>query len=362
MSNNTFNLWTYGDAHVPQDMKRGRESLAEAFRQSEGTGDPIHPSFDWDIAIDVGDNSASQGLPTDEEGLQVLAQYDALTKHRREDIYSLCGNHDRNGLREPEAEWFRRWLDPMGVQPKTSKFDASLRPHPTDGTWERYSFRVGNILFLIMSDVNEPSQIVGRGDLDGKVGGNPSGVVSQETFDWWRDMVLSHPDEIIVTAHHYVLKDTTVASGSWEGMALDEDGHWRTNYHGLKPESTPDGASYLYWVGGNPNSHAFQKVLESNPGCVDLWLGGHTHASPVDTHGGKSHIEQRYGVHFVNVCGLTRHHGHSHNCHPMSRLFTFEDGSDQAKIRCYLHNDSFAPVGWFPENERTITLSKPFQK
>ena len=361
MGREIFNLWAYGDAHVPADMRHGRESLAEAFRQSEGTGNPAHPVFDWDIAVDVGDNSAGQHLPTDAEGLQVLAQYEVLKKHRREEIYTICGNHDRNGLREPEGEWFRKWMDPLGEQPETSKLDRSLRPYPVAGTWERYSFCVGNILFLMTSDVNEPSQVVGRGDLDGKVGGNPGGVVSQETFAWWREMVLTHPDDIVVTVHHYVLKDTTVASGPWEGMMMDDDGHWRTNYHGLKSQSTPEGASYLYWVGGNPNSYAFQKVLAAHPGCVDLWLGGHTHASPVDTHGGKSHVEEKYGTHFMNVCGLTRHHGNSCNCHPMSRIMSFTDGSDKVKVRCYLHDDSFAPVGWFPENERVITLSRPFQ-
>ena len=33
----------------------------------------------------------------------------------------------------------------------------------------------------MMSDINEPSQKIGRGDL----GGNPAGEVSGETFEWW---------------------------------------------------------------------------------------------------------------------------------------------------------------------------------
>ena len=74
-------------------------------------------------------------------------------------------------------------------------------PSPWSGTWERYSFRVGNLLFLMMSDINEPTQKVGRGTL----GGNPGGVVSGETFRWWQQMARSKP---IV---HYHQCNTTMA-------------------------------------------------------------------------------------------------------------------------------------------------------
>jgi hypothetical protein len=109
---------------------------------------------------------------------------------------------------------------------------------------ERYSFRVGNILFLMMSDRNEPSQKIGRRTL----GGHPGGVVSGETFAWWKKMVEASPDSIIISVHHYVLKNTAVASGEWEGMNKDENGKWIGHYHGYYEQGTPQGASYLYWV------------------------------------------------------------------------------------------------------------------
>ena len=34
----------------------------------------------------------------------------------------------------------------------------------------------------------------------------------------------SSGDDIVISAHHYMLKDTTVASGEWEGVAKSEDG------------------------------------------------------------------------------------------------------------------------------------------
>ena len=86
-----------------------------------------------------------------------------------------------------------------------------------------------------MSDINEASQKIGRGDL----GGNPGGVVTGETFAWWKQMVESHPEDIIISAHHYMVKDTTVASGEWEGIFKDDEGNWINGYHGYKPLGAP---------------------------------------------------------------------------------------------------------------------------
>jgi hypothetical protein len=81
----------------------------------------------------------------------------------------------------------------------------------------------------MMSDINEPSQKIGRGTL----GGNPGGVVSGDTFRWWQHMIEENRSSIVITASHYVLKDTTVASGEWEGMRRDPNGAWKSWYlHG----------------------------------------------------------------------------------------------------------------------------------
>ncbi len=220
----TFKLWTFGDPHVGTDLKKGRRSLADALRQSEQGGEDGGPPFEWDIALNVGDYSGGQWIADDEEGRQVVEQFSVLEKHRREDVYDICGNHDRNGSWQPEAEWFQKWADPMGVNTRFSQVHADRRPYPVHGTWERYAFRAGNLLILMMSDRNEPSRPYGRGLL----GGNPGGVVTRETFDWWKHQVESNRDCLILTAHHYMLKETTVASGLWEGVAKDENGAWKT--------------------------------------------------------------------------------------------------------------------------------------
>ena len=103
-----------------------------------------------------------------------------------------------------------------------------------------------------------------------------------------------------------------------------------------------------YFVDGQPDSGRiegfFDEMLrETGRPAIDLWLGAHTHTHPDDCAGGRSHIETKWGVNFVNVSALTRYHGRR-NSVPMSRLFTFTDGSGEALVRCYL-----LPVGCFLE-------------
>ena len=134
---------------------------------SEQGGAQGGPHFEWDVAVDIGDMSGGQQVPEDDEGMEIVRQFGALKQHPREAIYNICGNHDRSGLDEPPAWWWRKWVDPTGEHSEYSRVDPAKRPYPIEGTWERYAFQVGNIQFLLMSDVNEPSQKLGRGQSRG---------------------------------------------------------------------------------------------------------------------------------------------------------------------------------------------------
>ena len=90
---------------------------------------------------------------------------------------------------------------------------SRLARPPVRGTWERYEFRVGTWPFLMMSDRNEPTQMVGRAS-----GGNPGGVVTGETFGWWQRRVEAHRDGLVLSAHHYMLKDTNRGLRRVEGV------------------------------------------------------------------------------------------------------------------------------------------------
>lgn len=345
---NDFNVWVTACAHIHSDLRHGRRSLAEAIEQSESGGALGGPPFDWDIMLQLGDISGTQAPPADADGPPVVAQLHAGRKHGRELIYDLVGNHDASGPAEPTQWWFRKWVDPLGEQTQYSGVHAERRPYPIEGTWERYAFRAGNLLFLMMGDRNDGGPPRGRSEM----GGWPAGAVTRETFEWWRAMVEANPDSIIVTCAHHVLRDTTTASGCMEGVD--------SGYHGRYDDAA--GASYLYWVGDDADATPFQDYLAAHPGAVDMWLAGHTHTHPDDSYGGKSLIERRWGVTFANCAALTRHHGHKPRpLYPMSRVVGFDAGRSEATIRCYLHTDDHAPQGWYPPAERTVPLRTAFR-
>ena len=185
------------------ERRMGRESLADSIRDSEQGGKLGGPSFDWDIALMLGDFSGSQGTPDDAEGAEVVRQFKALKKHRREDVYEVVGNHDASGPDEPTQWWFKKWIDPTGENTRFSGVDSSRRPYPIEGTWERYKFRVGNLVFLMMGDRNDGGPPAGRG----KKGGYPSGAVTGETFEWWKREVEANQSSVIISTHHHMLKE-----------------------------------------------------------------------------------------------------------------------------------------------------------
>ena len=147
-----------------------------------------------------------------------------------------------------------------------------------------------------------------------------------------------------------------MASGPWEGYLPDGKGGWQSYYHGYFADGGPEGASYLYFLDDKPAAQAFEGYLAENPGSLDLWLGGHTHANPDDRKGGRSHIERKWDCNFVNVAALSLYHGRTNV--PMSRLLTFEDGSDEVLVQCYLHTSDYAPQGGYAPAERTIMLNR----
>ncbi len=354
-------VWAFADSHVGTDITFERESLAEAIRQSEYGGEIGGTAFEWDIALSLGDFAGGFGVPTDEEGEELVRQFSALDIHRREDIYSVAGNHDATTYTEPTQWWFRKWIDPLGENSEFSGVDSENRQYPITGSWERYSFRIGNLLFLMMSDRNDLPPPVGRGPINAgqEIGGYPAGAVTGETFTWWQQAIDDNPDAIIVSAHHHMLKETTTGSGPWEGFTIQEDGSRRSLYHGINPGGAPEGASYLYFLDEEPDAMAFENYLADSPNAIDIWMGAHTHISPARETGGRKYLERKWGVNFINVAALSRYHNPL-IVPPSSRLLTFTEGSDQVKVQYYLHTNDFYYQGWYADAEMTITISKPF--
>ena len=359
-----FKVWVFSDPHVGTDIKEGYESLATAIRQSESgqAGHDSSPAFHWDIAICLGDFAGDFEAPEDAEGKEVVRQFSALKEHRREQVYSIAGNHDATTHKQETQWWFRKWIDPEGNNTGYSKVNAARRPYPIEGNWERYYFRVGNLLFLLMSDRNDLPPPVGRGPIDDSVnrGGYPAGAVTSDTFNWWRKLVEDNSDSIIISGHHHMLKNTTAASGEWGGFAKQDDGSMRPLYHGYNSSGAPVGASYLYFLDDKPDAQAFESYLDANNKAIDLWLGGHTHLGPGVAVNGSGAIEEKWGVTFVNVAALSRDHNPL-KVAPSSRLLTFTDGEDTVLVQQYLHTNDYYFPGWYKNAERIVELSKPFR-
>lgn len=343
-----FNVWACGCCHIHSDLAHGRRSLAEAIEQSEEGGAEGGPAFDWDIMLNLGDFSGTQGPPTDADGPPVVEQMRAGRRHRLEQIYPLLGNHDASGPGEETQWWFRRYLDPLGEQPQHSAVRREHRPFPVAGSWERYSFVAGNVLFLMLGDRNDGGPPKGRAEH----GGYPAGAITSETFEWWRGMVEANRDKIIVTCAHHMLRDTTTATGRFEGV--------NGNYHHRYEDA--EGASYLYWVGDDTDSNAFHDYFATHPDAIDLWLGSHTHAHPDDRFGRKEMVERRWGVTFANVGAMTRYHGRDKRLWwPSSRVLGFQEGEASATLRAYLHTSHYAAQGWYEPASQRVPLRHPFR-
>jgi hypothetical protein len=69
----------------------------------------------------------------------------------------------------------------------------------------------------------------------------------------------------------------------------------------------------------------------------------------------------------LNVTAVTRYHASNRYRWeglspfvPLSRLFTFNEGSTEVKVQCYLHILDYAPQGWHQPAEWVTQLSRTF--
>lgn len=147
-----------------------------------------------------------------------------------------------------------------------------------------YSVTYGNLLFLFLSDQSTKS----RSD------------ISDETFLWWKDMVESNKDKIIITVSHAQLENS-----------------------GLIGSFVPSRVIH--------NSKRFEKVLQQEK--VALWVSGHSHVPQVIS-GPSTPNKDLGGTFFLNVGSINN----EYILDSESRLFYFHDGSDVVWIRSRNHS------------------------
>jgi len=264
----TLTVWALSDTHIKDEkhMKPFRNAV-------EDVNDNV-PNVD--MAINAGDVAH---FPKAES-------YDLYIKTRDgsyiKEWYEIIGNHDY----------------------KTDKGNI-FREKLRGGGDVNYTVEKGNILFIFMSNED-------RGKAT---------VISDETFEWWKDLVIKNQDKIIVVTTHAPLKGSGIT------------------FSGLKPRQIVD-------------SKRFREVLKEYK--VDIWFSGHLHM-PQELFGMIVRQKNLNGTVFIEISSIRPDLGGIKE--PQSRVLTFACGSDKVLVRSRNHERRF----FTPGLDKVITLSKPYE-
>lgn len=197
-----------------------------------------------------------------------------------EEWYEIIGNHD---LKTDMGKLFREKLR-----------------EDTD-----YAILKGNVLFIFMSDSER-----------GK-----STVISDETFEWWKDLVVNNQDKIKVVVTHAPLKGSGISFSAWKGRNV---------------------------VG----SKRFRQVLKDYR--VDLWFSGHLH-TPHGILSTTAEKESLGGTIFIHVSSIRPEMAGMKESE--SRVMTFVCGSDKVLVRVRNHERH----RYVTNLDEVFTLSKPYE-
>lgn len=393
-----FNAWLTTCSHL-KGPTGNPNTLKVAVDQSRGLHENV-PGFAWDILVDLGDWTASQKPPDVEDGIELSKILNDILGEDRGRFFTIAGNHDGDRKGWYPGEFTQKYVNPLGDEAfsQTSGFSAEQREKYKDlfqlidypGTgWDRYLVRSGNVVWIMLSDRNEYDELAeSRGDTSGRFqagrgseggmpdGGYPSGSVTLSTFKWWKKVVEDplFSDDILITAHHILPANTAIATkaGEIQRPSPDKQISWNKVFHGLSGSAGPEGSvgGQLYWIreyddrGKEIKQYAqtrpFMDYLRDNPGAVAAWLGGHTHVDyPEYSISGRGIFVRKYDVTFINVGALTDSHGGGED--QMSRLVTFEHGSDEAVINVFIHSSKSGDTkGWYDCSVRKFSLGKKF--
>lgn len=320
-------VWAWSDAHV---NVLESTSLADAVSQVEG--------FPWDFYVNAGDTFGFD-CPSQEDAQEVWEQLGDIALLG----YHVLGNHDPD---PDSAQTFREYLSPWSYTP----------PYSVTGQWDRYSFEVGNVLFLMLSDRNYPFEEApfARPSCGA---GSPAGRHTPGQFLWWKNRVEDNPDKIIITVAHHALEDTTAYTGMDEGF---EEG-----IHSAFSWFDQAGSSFIYAIGDHttdgrtsqfpggppvmgPIPEDYRGYLAENPGAISIWLHGHTHwtLDPDSRFNGRGMEAVVSEVLFMNLGAITTHHAPPDVA--FSRFLQFTDGSTHVSIKTWLHEEwNGNPIGFY---------------
>jgi hypothetical protein len=145
--------------------------------------------------------------------------------------------------------------------------------------------------------------------------------ISDETFNWWRNLIIDNQDKIIVTVTHAPLEGSGIPFSTFERRRIT-------------------------------NSERFTEVLKKYR--VDLWLSAHIHL-PQSFTNEINRLEEYNGAIFINVAGIrTEAFGLKQS---ESRVITFVCGSDRVLVRSRNHTGE----KWNKNLDAVFKLSKEYR-
>lgn len=206
-------------------------------------------------------------------------------------------------IRTRDRSYIKEWYEIIGNHDyKTDKgniFKKKLREDVN------YTVQKGNILFIFMSNAD-------RGKAT---------VISDETFEWWKDLVIKNQDKIIVVTTHAPLQGSGIP------------------FSAIKERQITD-------------SKRFREVLKKYK--VDLWLSGHLHI-PQEMIGMIVRQDKLNGTVFIEISSIRPELMGMKG--PESRVLTFACGSDKVLVRSRNHEMRI----FMPGLDKVFTLSKPYK-
>lgn len=350
--NDEFKIWAWACSHQESDLNNGRDSIGEAITQVDGEN-----GFEYDFAINAGDFGSRQAAPTldnaTDEGETIVASLETSKKARGK-MYSIAGNHDAGDY---NMNWFLRYIDPLGENTSYSGVDSNDNPYQINlmgaDTWHSYYIKFNKHLIVFLSDRNELPYPYGRGDSP-VPGGLPSGTISLETWNWFKNLVLTNANRNIYVLSHMNPRNTTIGTPDTDGVDGD--------FHSDNGIGAGSGGIYSIYDESNDTSldgsDSILDFFRDNPNhTVVNWMAGHSHAYLNETYRGRSEVYTIHGVTFMNIGHLTVYHTNATRPtpDPTSKLLTIK--GNNLNVKTYLHEIADGnPIGFYPANEFNIKL------
>jgi len=293
---------------------------------SDATNDVSSMSFDAVLSLGdlIGMAGSSNNGGNASQYFDQYLNYFAQTGHNRSELYNLLGNHDWSGA-SFGGPHYHAWekLDDINV----SNRPFSILDGVTNETNWNYTFQIGNVLFIMLSDDNATADESG-------MRAHSQGIISDAVFNWWENLVINNQDKIIITCSHQPLEGTNILS-----------------------DDTP--RDYI------KDSSRFLDVMENY--TVDFWLNGHEHNDPWDVDSNGWSLVRKIGnTTFINVAAILKRGnvGTSYS----SRFFTFTNGSNILQMKVYDHYGNkwlWNGTNAYPDShclpyQTNFTMSKPF--